>query len=114
MQYRITKISPLKAALSLTAIKLIMVLVVFAFGIIVEISDPAMIYQKTAEQNPSILENAFPALFTNTILTFVAIFLGCLLFNKINHLWGGLEITLIEQKHSNNQINRTENTSVQN
>jgi len=111
MHFRITNISPLKTALSITALKVTIGLALIILSLIMETGNSVVFSPGNIEQkNPSFFASVFPSIISSTVITFVGVFLGCILFNKINHWWGGVEITL-EEKHSNQKIKRTENAS---
>ena len=107
MQYKITKISPFKAAITVSAINFVIIVLYLIFSVINDASMPEVFPYEANKHNKIGIDFYISVLFVRNITIFIEVFIGCLLFNKFSYLWGGFEVAL-ESKHSNQSIKADE------
>lgn len=104
MKYKITKISPLKAAISVTVIRFVGVSIVIMSAFIMKIMGSSVTTDRPKVENVDPFYDLIGPLLEGTFTIFVSTFIAFFLFNELCHYWGGIEFELSEINISNQKM----------
>jgi len=105
MKYKITRISPLKAAISVTAIRFVGVLIAIIFALMMKSKTDSVVHGgPEVEKGFHLVSDVIGPLLEGTVSIFVSTFIAFFIFNKLCHYWGGIEFDLEKIMPSNHQM----------
>jgi len=104
MKYKITKISPLKTAISVTVIRFVGVSIVIMSAFIMKIMGGSVTTDRPKVENIDPFYDLIGPFLEGAFSIFVSTFIAFFLFNKLCHYWGGIEFELSEINISNQKM----------
>lgn len=104
MKYKVTRVNPLKAAISIAAVRFVWVFVLVMVALISKNIGSTVTYDRPKIENINPFYDVIGPLLEGTFSTFVSTFIAFYLFNKLCHYWGGIEFELSSIEISNKKM----------